>query len=38
MTPEDISRLAPADVGKIQDPQLAKALEIVSSERVASTG
>ncbi|HET8787050.1 MAG TPA: S41 family peptidase [Candidatus Limnocylindrales bacterium] len=37
MTPEDISRLAPADVGKIQDPQLAKALEIVSTERVAAS-
>ena len=26
MTPEDISRLAPADVGKIQDPQLPKSV------------
>jgi carboxyl-terminal processing protease len=37
LTPDDIARLTAPDVGKIQDPQLAKALEVVSAERVAST-
>ena len=37
LTPDDIRRLAAADVAKVQDTQLAKALEIVSTERVAST-
>jgi carboxyl-terminal processing protease len=37
LSPEDIGRLTAAAVGKIQDAQLARALEVVSTERVAST-
>ena len=37
LSPEDISRLAAPDVAKVHDTQLSKALEIVSTERVAST-
>ncbi|MFL5686764.1 MAG: S41 family peptidase [Chloroflexota bacterium] len=37
LTPDDIGRLTGAGVGKIPDSQLAKALELVSAERVAST-
>ena len=37
LTPEDIGRLAGPAVGNIKDTQLAKALEVVSAERVAST-
>jgi carboxyl-terminal processing protease len=37
LSPDDISRLTGAGVGTIKDSQLAKALELVSGERVAST-
>jgi len=37
LTPDDISRLTGAGIGSIKDAQLAKALEVVSEERVAST-
>ena len=36
-SPDDIGRLTGAGVGTIKDSQLAKALEVVSAERVAST-
>jgi carboxyl-terminal processing protease len=38
LTPEDIGRLTAAAAKTLDDPQLAKALEVVSTERVASTG
>ena len=37
LTPDDIGRLTGAGIGSIKDSQLAKALEVVSAERVAST-
>ena len=37
LSPEDIGRLTAAAVDKIDDTQLAKALQVVSSEQVAST-
>jgi carboxyl-terminal processing protease len=37
LSPEDIGRLTAAAVGKIDDTQLAKALQVVSGEQVAST-
>jgi carboxyl-terminal processing protease len=36
ISPEDVRRLTGAAVGKMQDTQLAKALELVSAETVAS--
>lgn len=38
LSPEDVARLPAAAVGTIKDTQLAKALELVSVERIASTG
>ena len=37
LSPEDIGRLTAAAVGKIDDTQLAKALQVVSTQQVAST-
>jgi hypothetical protein len=37
LSPDDIGRLTGAGIGTIKDSQLAKALEVVSAERVAST-
>jgi hypothetical protein len=37
LSPEDVARLTSATVGAIDDTQLAKALEVVSAQQVAST-
>lgn len=37
LSPEDVARLTSATVGSIDDTQLAKALEVVSTQQVAST-
>jgi hypothetical protein len=38
LSPDDVGRLTGAGVSTIKDTQLAKALELVSAERVASRG
>jgi carboxyl-terminal processing protease len=38
LSPDDVGRLTGAGIATIKDTQLAKALELVSAERVASRG